>query len=182
MPNARFAVVAAAAFLLLVTNVSEGESYRVRSSVMGSAGAPSSDAEYRSSGTLAQPTPIGVAAGASQGLYAGFWGKHFWTASVLESDSGGTLADGLCQNHPNPFTGVTSITFSLARQAHARMAVYDVKGRRVKCLIDENIPAGNRTVTWDGSDASGVRVSPGVYFYRLDTGSCQKVKKLLVLE
>ena len=49
-------------------------------------------------------------------------------------------------------------------------------------MIDEVIPAGSHTITWDGEDASGARVSPGVYFYRLNAGQFQMVRKLLVLE
>ncbi|MFC1799583.1 FlgD immunoglobulin-like domain containing protein [Candidatus Eisenbacteria bacterium] len=149
---------------------------------MGSAGAQASNTEYGTSGTLAQPTPIGVAAGSAEILYAGFWWKPGWTASVLDAGPDEAPAYGLHQNHPNPFGRSTSIGFSLAAQCHAKMAVYDVTGRELRCLIDGLAPAGNHTITWDGRDESGATVSPGVYFYRLNTGTFQMVRKLIFIK
>ena len=62
------------------------------------------------------------------------------------------------------------ITFSLTRDAHVSLAVYDVAGQEVRALVNGTLPAGTRTLTWDGTNDNGERVSSGVYFYRIVAG------------
>jgi C1A family cysteine protease len=72
---------------------------------------------------------------------------------------------------PNPLQGSTKIVYSLPRDAHVEITVHDVKGRTVKSLTDRFREAGTHSVQWRGRDDNGRRVSPGIYFIRLDTGS-----------
>jgi flagellar hook assembly protein FlgD len=60
-------------------------------------------------------------------------------------------------------------------------AVYDIRGRLVRVLVDRPIGAGRHTVHWDGKDEHGDRVASGVYFVRLDVGSESEVRKLTIL-
>jgi hypothetical protein len=72
---------------------------------------------------------------------------------------------------PNPFPVSTTVRFDLYQGADARLAVYDIGGRRVRSLFDRaGATAGPYTVTWDGRDDAGRTVPGGVYFYRLETG------------
>ena len=64
---------------------------------------------------------------------------------------------------------MTSLAFDLPRAGRATLVVFDVAGRRVKGLIDGEMPAGRHAVNWDATDDAGQRVAPGVYFYRLTT-------------
>ncbi len=50
------------------------------------------------------------------------------------------------------------------------LGVYDVRGRHVTTLVDGDLPAGPHTVTWNGTDTNGKRVSPGLYFYQVTHG------------
>ena len=86
------------------------------------------------------------------------------------------------QNYPNPFNPSTTITFSLPKSGHARVDVYDVLGKHVTTLIDENMGSGNFRVTWDGSDKNGARVSSGMYIYRMVSGSFSMTKKMLMVK
>ena len=72
-------------------------------------------------------------------------------------------------NSPNPFSGATSIRFSLAVRSHVAITVYDLLGRKVVDLLDRTMPAGNYSANWDGRDAGGNRVATGIYFSRLMT-------------
>ena len=76
----------------------------------------------------------------------------------------------LAQNFPNPFGAAagTSIRFRLATSGRARVDVYDVRGALVRRLVDDTFEAGEREVTWDGSDFAGRATPSGIYFYRLD--------------
>ena len=91
-------------------------------------------------------------------------------------------ATALYQNAPNPFNPTTTIRFDLAHDGHASLRVYDVAGRMVRTLVDEEFSAGRREVIWDGSDDTGERVSSGLYLYRLETHGLSQVRKTIVLK
>ncbi len=84
------------------------------------------------------------------------------------------------QNHPNPFNPSTSISFSIDRDVHIVLAVYDVSGRRVATLVDRPMHAGRNTERWDGRDSTGNPVATGVYFFRLTAGSKTLIRKAVL--
>jgi len=88
----------------------------------------------------------------------------------------------LNQNYPNPFNAQTRISFSLDKESYTRLAVYDLLGRHVKTLISEDLEAGQHEVTWDGTDKSGEAAASGIYFYRLDSGTQNRVKRMSLLK
>jgi phosphatidylserine/phosphatidylglycerophosphate/cardiolipin synthase-like enzyme len=72
---------------------------------------------------------------------------------------------------PNPFVERTQIWFTLARTARARLAIHDVAGRRLRTFdLGERQAGTPHAVQWDGRDARGRTVAPGVYYYRIDAG------------
>jgi C1A family cysteine protease len=73
------------------------------------------------------------------------------------------------QNVPNPFNPETAIAFGLPRAAEVDLGIYNIRGQRVRQLVDGWMPAGFHTELWDGRDVNGQLVSSGVYFYRLST-------------
>lgn len=86
-------------------------------------------------------------------------------------------------NYPNPFNPVTTIRFSLAGIADARLEVYDVAGRRIKVLFDEQrATSGVHEVAWDGRDGKGRAVSSGVYFYRLESGGAGETRSMVLMK
>ncbi len=88
----------------------------------------------------------------------------------------------LRQNTPNPFRNGTTIAFDLPSSAHTQLEVYNVAGRKVASVIDQELSTGHHTVTWDGVDADGREVSAGIYFYRLVAGSSESTKKMILLK
>jgi M6 family metalloprotease-like protein len=93
-----------------------------------------------------------------------------------------SFALSLMQNSPNPFNPSTRITFSLPERTQVALAVYDAQGRPVVTLVDTARPAGMNEVVWDGKNASGNRVSSGIYFYRLKTADKVLTRKMLLLK
>jgi hypothetical protein len=87
----------------------------------------------------------------------------------------------LFQNRPNPFQTATEIRFRTAERGHARLRIFDVRGREVARLLDGEVPSGIGEITWDGQDSNGIRVSRGIYFYRLDTREGSSTRKLVLL-
>jgi hypothetical protein len=82
---------------------------------------------------------------------------------------------------PNPFNPTTRIGFALERRAAARLAVYDVAGRRVRVLVDAVLEAGEHVATWDGRDAAGAARPSGVYLYRLDTPGFTRAHRMTLV-
>lgn len=81
------------------------------------------------------------------------------------------------QNYPNPFNPATTIRYQLPAFGPVVLKVYDVLGREVATLVNEEKAAGKYSVTWNASS-----MSSGVYFYRLQAGAHSETKKLLVLK
>jgi hypothetical protein len=73
----------------------------------------------------------------------------------------------LAQNYPNPFNPSTTVSFDLPVQAAVTIDVFDLLGRRVTTLLNEQRPAGRYSVEWNGTSGSGRQLGSGTYFLRL---------------
>jgi hypothetical protein len=73
----------------------------------------------------------------------------------------------LGQNYPNPFNPSTTITFALPVDGRVRAEIFDVLGRNVVTLLNEDRPAGYHSLVWDGTNAAGRQLGSGTYFLRL---------------
>lgn len=87
----------------------------------------------------------------------------------------------LSQNFPNPFNPVTVVQYSLAQKGHVRIAVYDVSGRVVRVLVDEERDAGPHSLVWDGRNNDGDELASGIYFVRYRAGTASFWKKAALL-
>lgn len=85
-------------------------------------------------------------------------------------------AFALSQNYPNPFNPTTTIRFSLRSQERVSLKIFNVLGEEVATLLDDQLPAGVHSRTWD---ATGM--ASGMYFYRLQAGGLVAAKKLVLL-
>ncbi|MGE5847516.1 MAG: T9SS type A sorting domain-containing protein, partial [Ignavibacteria bacterium] len=74
----------------------------------------------------------------------------------------------LFQSYPNPFNPETKITFSLPENSDINLVVYDILGREIITLENNELASGYYERSWRGIDASGKQVSSGIYFYRLN--------------
>jgi hypothetical protein len=83
---------------------------------------------------------------------------------------------------PNPVSTRTRIRYRGEAISDARLAIYDVSGRLVKSLHHGPLPEGLRIWEWDRRDGSGLRVSGGVYFTRMETVAENRLLKLVVLD
>ena len=95
---------------------------------------------------------------------------------------GGNAADILGPNVPNPFVRSTRIRFTLARPDRVRLRIYDISGRMIRTLMDDNgLPRHDGSVSWDGLDDSGQDVADGVYVVRLETSGRTESRRILRL-
>jgi minor extracellular serine protease Vpr len=88
----------------------------------------------------------------------------------------------LAQNFPNPFNPSTTIRYSVPVQSQIRLRVFDLIGREVASLVDQQQGVGSYSVNWSGADNLGVPLSSGVYFYRLESAGQQLTRKMILLK
>jgi beta-glucosidase len=99
------------------------------------------------------------------------------STTTIENRNPMPLVNHLGQNYPNPFNPTTVIHYQLVTHGHVTLKVYDVLGREVATLVDEETSAGVHTVSWDAS-----RLSSGVFICRLKVGEFTDAKKMLLIK
>ena len=86
-------------------------------------------------------------------------------------------------NYPNPFNPTTTISFSIHEESEVELSIYNIKGQKIKSLLNDQIPTGEHSIIWNGDDDFGNSVSSGVYLYKLNVnGKTEVVKKCLLLK
>jgi len=95
---------------------------------------------------------------------------------LTSSNAGVPNSHALFQNYPNPFNPTTKIKYAISSRQYASLKVYDVLGREVATLVNEEKPSGNYEVEFDGSN-----LPSGVYFYRIKAGRYIKTRKMVLL-
>ena len=88
----------------------------------------------------------------------------------------------LSQNYPNPFNPETTIKYNLKEDSKVTLEIYNIKGQKVKTLINDVLPAGNHSVVWYGKNDNNESVSSGIYFYRITAGDFKDTKKCVILK
>jgi predicted outer membrane repeat protein len=88
----------------------------------------------------------------------------------------------LMGNYPNPFNPETNISFSIPVDQKVKLAIYNLKGQKVKEIINGQFVSGTHSVIWNGIDDNGKQVGSGLYFYKLKTGNKEISKKMLLLK
>ncbi len=87
------------------------------------------------------------------------------------------------RNYPNPFNPETKIAFDLPKAGQVKLEIYNIKGQKVKSLLDCFMSPGRSEMIWNSKDDKGRKVSSGVYFYKLNVnGKTEKTKKMLLLK
>ncbi len=138
------------------------------------------------------------------GSFSGCWGAFpfFGSGKVIASDRStglyivyfagsvtGVKASGatpekffLAQNYPNPFNPTTTIRFTLAKGGRVHLDIYDMLGRRVRTLVDDEFSTGEYSVQWNGTNDVSERVVSGPYLYRFEAGDFVKTQKMIFLK
>lgn len=103
---------------------------------------------------------------------------RLFTTDFIDTPS---MSLSLSQNRPNPFNPSTEIDFYMPTAGRVKLEIFDVSGRRIICLNDEDLAEGSHMVVWDGKNARGEPAGSGIYFYRLCTGKHSISKKMVLL-
>ena len=100
----------------------------------------------------------------------------FDNSSTLPKDS------RLSQNYPNPFNPVTHISYQVLTAERVELNIFDMMGRKLKSLVSTVQSPGSYSVTWDGRDEMGTKMTSGVYIYKLQTSDFIESKKMLMIK
>lgn len=103
-------------------------------------------------------------------------------ATAVDDTPGGPPRDRLDLNVPNPFNPTTTISYSVVRDAHVELEIYDLAGRHVRTLVSGRVESGEYEVEWNGTDAAGAAVASGVYLYRLRAGAFTETRRMVLVK
>ena len=92
------------------------------------------------------------------------------------------LVTSLDGNYPNPFNPTTLIKFGLHEAQKVAIDVYNVKGEKVRTLVNGELEAGFHSILWNGKDDSGKTTASGVYFYKMKAGKFVSTKKMILMK
>ena len=108
------------------------------------------------------------------------YGFRVLTLKTNDQQTPSVLA--LHSNYPNPFNPSTTINFSLPQTAPVKLVIYNIRGQKVKVLLNESLEYGNHKVVWNGRDDSNRPVASGVYFARLEQCRVTKICKMMLMK
>ncbi len=103
-------------------------------------------------------------------LRTGFYGDNELFTSIDENVPQVTKAV-LNQNYPNPFNPTTTISFSLPENSSVELNIYNIKGQKVRSLLDDQRDKSSHSIVWNGKNDNGNSVSSGIYFYKLEANN-----------
>ncbi len=99
------------------------------------------------------------------------------TVSVEDGIGAAPLAFSLSQNYPNPFNPITKINYSIPQTSFVTMKVYDLLGKEIVTLVNEEKSVGNYEVEFNANN-----LSSGIYFYRIQAGNFIDTKKFILMK
>jgi len=85
-------------------------------------------------------------------------------------------------NYPNPFNPETMINFNLTVSGKVNLEIFNIRGQKIRVLIDELMPAGSHEILWNGRNEYDSEVASGVYFYRLQAGGESVTRRMVLLK
>ena len=88
----------------------------------------------------------------------------------------------LYANYPNPFNAETQMTYALPEAGAVELAIYNVRGQRVRTLVQGVQAAGRYQIVWDGRNDTGAALASGVYLSRLASTQGVRVRRLLLIK
>jgi len=169
----------------LVAHAQTGGPYAMAWSVIAGGGGASSGGAgtgYELRGGVGQ-TCTGPLAGGGYSLIGGLWGVG--DVEVVGVDGEHPVLPTVFrvfQNLPNPFSTQTTIVFELPRDSRVQMEVHNLKGERVRTLLDQSMPAGRHSMTWAGIGDDGRPLPPGVYWIRTQANDRSDVRKAVLVK
>lgn len=119
-------------------------------------------------------------------VYSGDWESE--SSNVVDIDHTESygiqtpFVNSLIGNYPNPFNPESTISYSTAETSFVTIEIFNLKGQRIRTLVNEELPSGTHSVVWNGADAKGGAVASGVYLYKMKTENYTSSKKMILMK
>ncbi len=95
----------------------------------------------------------------------------------LDQSAGMTIS-----TYPNPFNPETKISFNLAKKSKVCISIYNIKGQKVRRLLDQEYEPGSHSIVFDGKDDQGEGIASGIYFVRAENNDQRVMKKIMMIK
>ena len=112
----------------------------------------------------------------SDNVYNSFKGGNI-SIGIIPGSSEAVTSFSLSQNYPNPFNPVTTIKFQIPENTFASLKIYDVSGKEISTIVNENLSRGEYEYLWNANNFPS-----GIYFYRLETESFTQTRKMILVK
>ena len=129
--------------------------------------------------------PSGVHEYYATALYGEYESEASNVVIVDHTDADDTLipiATALNGNYPNPFNPETTISYSLQETGYVNLEIYNLKGQKIRTLVNSEEEAGVYNVVWDGTNDEGITVPSGIYFSKFATGDYSSTMKMVLMK
>jgi hypothetical protein len=117
-----------------------------------------------------------------QEFYSRWRGAHGGVIGIQKINSEIPSDFSLSQNYPNPFNPSTNIKYQIAYKSYVILKVYDILGREIATLVNEEQKAGTYETQFSINQFSNNQIPSGVYFYKLFTDGFTETKKMLLIK
>lgn len=107
---------------------------------------------------------------------------YFFDPSLSEDENEIALMTEKLINYPNPFNPRTTIHWQQEKPGKASLAIYNLKGQKIKDLVEDHYESGRHFVSWDGKNKTGEDCPSGVYLIRLQTGDKVSSRRIMLLK
>ena len=105
------------------------------------------------------------------------------TGNISENDESTPIFETkLGHNYPNPFNPSTLIAFDLATEGIVRIDIFNIRGQRVRTIVNEHFGVGSHSVEWHGIDENGREAASGIYFYRMQAENETFTRRMVLLK
>jgi hypothetical protein len=128
---------------------------------------------------LVQRSSGGV--GGAYVLQSGFWAFPPSASTGAPPLTNPPANTGLLYSAPNPFVGRTSIAFELNAARHVSLAIFDLRGARIRTLVERSLEAGRYRMEWDGHSEDGTVVPAGIYWVQFQSGGTRERSRIVRL-
>lgn len=115
-------------------------------------------------------------------ICSGNWGPVGPVSSIEETGRGIPVQFVLAQNYPNPFNPITKINYEIPQPTGVRIEIFNIIGKKIITLINDQIIPGYHHVMWNGENEIGKPVTAGVYICRMQAGTIVQIKKMILLK
>ncbi|HGY55091.1 MAG TPA: T9SS type A sorting domain-containing protein [Caldithrix abyssi] len=109
-------------------------------------------------------------------------GKDSLTTITNDDNTGLPRKFSLKQNYPNPFNPTTTIAFDVPRSSKIVLSIYNVRGQKIRTLVNQTFSPGRYKVEWDGKNNLNRQMPTGIYFYKIEADGFESVHKMILMK